>query len=693
MKVQDRTPERLGPYHVIRRLGQGGMGVVYLATEPSGQQVAVKALHPQMAQDENARRRLAREVETMSRVRSQYVAEVLGADLEGDTPYIVTRYVPGLTLDAVVSAGGPLTGAALRRLAIGLAKALGAVHAAEVVHRDLKPGNVMISDGEPVVIDFGIAQLAETTRLTMTGMFMGTPGYLAPEVIEGKDSGPASDVHSWGATVAYAGTGRPPYGTGTYEAIFFRIMHGQPDLSALPGSLRPLVTRALARDPAHRPSATELAAWTETLDPAALVLAVPGLPGSPGLPGNGLPGNGLPGNGQPVHPPVLGFGPISSQTLADQIDGHGGPTSTRPMPLDGPAPSPGLAPSPGPVPSASPDDVRDLLPPVRYGSAAALFAPGSPGQAGIAANAANGAVGPGNTAAALGFGAAALGGQTITGGHPGLAQGGGQLARRGQPGLDQARPRPFPEPDQRGQFGPPAWAGSGAGAGAGAKAGVGASGYRAAAPLSPWSPLVIASIMIVVAVSVIAPIVGTVAALVLLILLRAGASTSKRLARRAEAGGGRAGAAFTGLVLYPFALLRALIGIVLLSPVALLGASVAAAATIIAVANHPLPQALAFAAGALVAIVGLGPGSSGSREVLAGFYGSVARSPGLRAVAYVGVLSVCAWTLITAWSQAPAALYWPVTGLHSQLEHLPTLRNLLTDFRHSLLNLARQFGL
>ncbi len=145
------------------------MGVVYLALNAADEQVALKALHPGMAQESNARRRMGREVETMRRVRSRYVAEVMDADLDGDPPYIVTRYVPGLTLDEVVAGGGPLSGPALARLAYGLAEALAAVHSAGVVHRDLKPGNVMISDGEPVIIDFGIAQLHETTRLTMTG--------------------------------------------------------------------------------------------------------------------------------------------------------------------------------------------------------------------------------------------------------------------------------------------------------------------------------------------------------------------------------------------------------------------------------------------------------------------------------------------------------------------------------------------
>jgi hypothetical protein len=265
--------ERLGPYRLREQLGAGGMGVVYLAADPSDQQVAVKVLREGMPAEATARRRLAREVDTMRRVQSPHVAEVVDADIEGSPPYIVTRYVAGRTLEDVVDADGPLTGSALATVARGLAAALEAIHAAGVVHRDLKPGNVRLVDGEPVVIDFGIAQSPESTRLTMTGMFMGTPGYLAPEVIEGNSSGPAADVHSWAATMAYAATGRPPFGTGQFEAIFYRVVHGQPDLDTMPAPLLPIVLAGLAKDPCKRPSATDLAGVVAALNPASLVPA------------------------------------------------------------------------------------------------------------------------------------------------------------------------------------------------------------------------------------------------------------------------------------------------------------------------------------------------------------------------------------------------------------------------------------
>ncbi|WP_396451517.1 serine/threonine-protein kinase [Actinomadura sp.] len=257
--------DRIGHYSVLQTLGEGGMGVVYLGADPEGRNVAIKVLRPAVAGDATARRRLAREVDSMRRVHSPHVAEILDADVTADQPYIVTQYVPGRTLEEVVEDAGPIYGPALQRLAVGLASALSAIHGAGIVHRDLKPGNVMLVDGEPVVIDFGIAQAADATRLTATGMVIGTPGYLAPEIIEGEDAGPPSDVHAWAGTVAYAATGRPPFGSGTFESIFYKIMQGTPDLDGVPDALLPVLRSAMARHPAERPTAVGLVQLTRRI--------------------------------------------------------------------------------------------------------------------------------------------------------------------------------------------------------------------------------------------------------------------------------------------------------------------------------------------------------------------------------------------------------------------------------------------
>ncbi|MEU7740278.1 protein kinase [Nonomuraea sp. NPDC049158] len=259
--------DRLGPYRLLRRLGEGGMGVVHLAVDPQGRQVAVKVLRAEVAGDEVARRRLSREVETMRRARSKYIAEVIDADVTGHRPYIVTRYVAGRPLDEIVKDDGPLGLPALVKIAHGVATALAAVHAVGVIHRDLKPGNVLIIDGEPVLIDFGIAQAVDATRLTQTGMFIGTPGYLAPEIIEGQEAGPEVDIHAWAGTLLYAGTGQPPFGKGTLEMIFYNITAGKADVSAAPKELQPLLKAAFQRNPAKRPKAAELAEQTARMLP------------------------------------------------------------------------------------------------------------------------------------------------------------------------------------------------------------------------------------------------------------------------------------------------------------------------------------------------------------------------------------------------------------------------------------------
>jgi len=250
--------QRIGPYRLIQPLGEGGMGVVHLALDPSGRAVAIKVLREHIAHDREARNRLRREVETLARVQDARVAAVLDADTEGPRPYIVTRYVPGPALDRVVSENGPLLGEALLRLGRGLWDALNAIHAAGVIHRDLKPANVVLLDGDPVVIDFGIAHVADDIRLTMTGLVMGTPGYLSPEVVEGAPVTEATDWWGWAATLAFAASGAPPFGRGPMDVVLDRVRRGQADLSGVDQRLAPLLQAALSPIPNARPQADEV---------------------------------------------------------------------------------------------------------------------------------------------------------------------------------------------------------------------------------------------------------------------------------------------------------------------------------------------------------------------------------------------------------------------------------------------------
>ncbi len=250
--------DHAGPYRLLEEIGVGGMGEVHLALDAGGRTVAVKVLHPVIARDEVARRRLEREVATMRRVHSPYVAQILDADFAARRPYIVTRYVQGRSLDERVRAGGPLRGGALLRVARGLARAMYAIHEAGVVHRDFKPANVILVEQAPVVIDFGLAHVLDATRLTRTGTAIGTPGYLAPEILDDGPSGPAADVFSWGATVAFAAGGRSPYGAGPAQAVFSRVLRGRHELGGVPGDLRPVVEAALSVDPDDRPGTGEI---------------------------------------------------------------------------------------------------------------------------------------------------------------------------------------------------------------------------------------------------------------------------------------------------------------------------------------------------------------------------------------------------------------------------------------------------
>jgi hypothetical protein len=544
------------------------------------------------------------------------VAEVLDTDVTSETPYIVTRYVPGRTLDEVVTQEGPLSGTRLIRLAAGLADALAAIHAAGVVHRDLKPGNVMLLNGDPVVIDFGIAQALDSTRLTMTGMFMGTPGYLSPEVIEGQNSTSFSDVHAWGATVAFAATGRPPFGSGSYETIFYRIVNGKPDLTGVAAPIGELLAAALRRDPAQRPAAIQLRSRAAALDPAVLLpAAVP----AGGLEGMGLGAPGTRAEGAPLRPtPLDGFGGFGGPGGTMASGAAQGATTypkpgTQPIAVGpagagpagaGPA---GAGPVGGGPAGAGPvraDDFADILPPVAY----------PPGQRG-------------------GRQGRYPGPDDSFGGRSGLAERAGGNGQASQPAEDQARADRWTPPRRQ--------------------------------PI-----LVLATMVIAVSLAVILPVAGTLIALALMVLLRAG-----DLAHR---GSDQRGAIMSAAA-FPFFVVRSLISTVVIAPLALIVAAAVAGLTFLGMPASPGLHALSYGAGGLVAFYAYGPGSGKARRQLNRVCAAAVRSPGLQAVALFGMCALAVAAVATALTAAAA--FWPLGTPTGTLVHLPALPGLFGHVR------------
>ncbi|MER6626354.1 serine/threonine-protein kinase, partial [Streptomyces sp. NPDC000931] len=255
-------PRELDGYRIVGRLGRGGMGTVYLARDAADRAVAVKLIHPDLADDESFRLRFAREVASARRVARFSTAGVIDARLEGEPLFIVSEYVPGPNLDQAVRGGEPMHGGTLDGLAMGVAAALTAIHGSGIVHRDLKPANVLLSPVGPKVIDFGIARALDdaSDAVTRSSQLMGTPSYMAPELILGEQATAAADVFAWGCLVAFAGIGRAPFDAGTVPAVLHNISTASPKLDGLDPSLVDLVTAALDKKPENRPTSQQLLA-------------------------------------------------------------------------------------------------------------------------------------------------------------------------------------------------------------------------------------------------------------------------------------------------------------------------------------------------------------------------------------------------------------------------------------------------
>jgi serine/threonine protein kinase len=268
-ELQPDDPGRIGPYRLRGVLGAGGMGRVFLGAGSDGQLVAVKVIRGDLATDSEFRARFRREVTVARKVSSRFTAPLIGADIDGPVPWLATTYVPGPSLADAVTEHGPLPARSVLELAAGLAEGLSAIHAAGVVHRDLKPSNVLLAQDGPRVIDFGISVAAETSPLTRTGLLIGSPGYMSPEQVEGREVGAASDIFSLGTVLAYAATGEAPFGNGSAPTLAYRAVYHEVNLDRVPAEVRGLIQRCLAKDPGQRPTARDLmfAAGAGTVPP------------------------------------------------------------------------------------------------------------------------------------------------------------------------------------------------------------------------------------------------------------------------------------------------------------------------------------------------------------------------------------------------------------------------------------------
>ncbi|MFF0287269.1 protein kinase [Streptomyces sp. NPDC005262] len=258
MRLRREDPRVVGSFRLHRRLGAGGMGVVYLGSDRRGQRVALKVIRPDLAEDQEFRSRFAREVSAARRIRGGCTARLVAADLEADRPWFATQYVPGPSLHDKVAEEGPLSAAEVASIGAALSEGLVAVHEAGVVHRDLKPSNILLSPKGPRIIDFGIAWATGASTLTHVGTAVGSPGFLAPEQVRGAAVTPATDVFSLGATLAYAAMADSPFGHGSSEVMLYRVVHEEPQLYDVHDALAPLVSACLAKDPEERPSTLQL---------------------------------------------------------------------------------------------------------------------------------------------------------------------------------------------------------------------------------------------------------------------------------------------------------------------------------------------------------------------------------------------------------------------------------------------------